>query len=104
MTALRDIRRRARGVIGPALGAVLASYFGYHMVQGQHGAIAYLQLKAEVAEVRQVLAETRRQRLALERQVALLRPDNLDPDMLEERARLMLNYVRPDEVVVLTGE
>jgi cell division protein FtsB len=43
------------------------------------------------------------QRAELERKVKLLRPDSLDPDMLEERAREVLNYTREDEVVVMTG-
>jgi cell division protein FtsB len=30
-----------------------------------------------------------------------MRPDQLDPDMLEERARLMLSVGHPDEVVIL---
>ena len=33
--------------------------------------------------------------------MALLRPDNFDPDMLEERTRVMLNYVHPDEIVIM---
>ena len=31
-------------------------------------------------------------------------PGSLDPDMLEERARLMLNYGFPDDTVILTDE
>jgi cell division protein FtsB len=37
----------------------------------------------------------------LERRASLLRPDHLDPDMLEERARTILNFARPDEIVVI---
>ena len=32
--------------------------------------------------------------------MALLRTASLDPDMLDERARAMLNVAKPDEVVV----
>lgn len=33
--------------------------------------------------------------------VSLLRPESLDPDMLDERARLNLNLVQGNELVVL---
>ena len=37
----------------------------------------------------------------LERDVALLRPESLDPDMLDERARASLNLAHPDDLVML---
>jgi cell division protein FtsB len=37
----------------------------------------------------------------LERRVALLRPESLDRDMLEERARAVLNLARPEDRVIL---
>ncbi len=40
----------------------------------------------------------------LERRVQLLRPDSLDPDMLEERARKVLNFAKKDEVVIYDKE
>ena len=43
-------------------------------------------------------------RKALQHRVKLLSPGSLDPDMLEERARFMLNYGFPDDAVILTDE
>ena len=40
MTTLREIRRRARNVIGPFLGLTAVVYFGYHTVQGDRGLFA----------------------------------------------------------------
>jgi cell division protein FtsB len=40
-------------------------------------------------------------RARLERDVALLRPESLDPDMLDERARAILNLVHPDDLIML---
>jgi cell division protein FtsB len=36
----------------------------------------------------------------LEREAYLLRPDSLDLDLLEEKARQVLNFAHSDEVVV----
>ncbi len=101
MSASGEIRRRARHVAGPALVAALIGYFGYHAVQGEHGLIAWWRITQQIERVEATLDETRAEREALERRVALLRPESLDPDMLEERARIMLNLARPDEVIIL---
>jgi cell division protein FtsB len=35
--------------------------------------------------------------------VALLRSDRLDPDMLDERARALIGYADPRDVILLTA-
>jgi cell division protein FtsB len=101
MTALVQIRSRFRQAIAPILGSILVIYFSYHMVQGNHGLIAYMSLQAKVGQAEARYAQVHAERVALERRVALLRPDNLDPDMLEEQARTVLDFVHPDDVVIL---
>jgi len=34
----------------------------------------------------------------LERKVSLLRPESLDPDMVEEQGRRLLNFSHPDDI------
>ena len=101
MTTLREIRRRARNVIGPFLGLTAVVYFGYHTVQGDRGLFAWWRLKQEVRQAEETLASIQSERDRLDHRVQQLRPDRLDPDMLEERARVMLNMGRDDEVIVL---
>lgn len=95
------LRRRARHIIAPLLGALLVAYFAYHAVQGDRGLLAYLQLTNEIrkAEITRDLIHA--ERVQLEKHVTLLRPDRLDADMLDERARLMLNVGHADDVVVM---
>lgn len=80
----------------------LCFYFAYHLAHGDRGYFAWkgLQQKLTSAETQydQKLAE----RQALENRVKLLRPDSLDLDMLDERARLVLGFVKPDERVIAT--
>ena len=47
----------------------------------------------------QDIERTRAERIELERKVSLLRTDNLDPDMLDERARFQLDYANPRDLV-----
>jgi cell division protein FtsB len=95
------LRRRARHVLVPVLGALLVAYFGYHAVQGDRGLLAYLRLTQEIkkAEISRDLIQA--DRMQVERRVALLRPDGVDPDMLDERVRLMLNLGRRDELTLM---
>ncbi|HCP00799.1 MAG: septum formation initiator [Alphaproteobacteria bacterium] len=83
------------------IGALLLAYFSYHMVQGDHGLLSLLQLRTKVEQANKLHVSLEVQRNQIETRVALLRPDNLDPDMLEERARVMLNFAHPNEIVIV---
>ena len=100
---VREIRRRARQIAPQVVFACIAGYFAYHAVQGERGLLAYVQLQHQLEQAKAVNQELDGQRAELEQKVKLLRPDSLDPDMLEERAREVLNYAREDEVVVMTA-
>lgn len=104
MAALYDFRARVRRAIAPAFGALLAFYFSYHLVQGEHGLIAYLELRGQVAVRQAESNELEAEKSKLAHRVRLLRPDSLDPDLLDEQARRMLGVARPDELVIFTDE
>jgi cell division protein FtsB len=101
MIILNEIRRRARHVIGPFLGLTAVVYFAYHTVQGDRGLLAWWRVNQDAKQAEETLGQLEEARDSLDHRVGLLRPDHLDPDMLEERARLMLNMGRTDEVIVL---
>ncbi|OIQ85598.1 septum formation initiator [mine drainage metagenome] len=101
MSMILDFRSRARNVIGPFVGLTLVVYFAYHTVQGDRGLIAWWRLNKEVVQAETTLTGLEAVRDKLDHRDVLLRPDHLDPDMLEERARIMLNMGRDNEVVVL---
>lgn len=101
MAVIDEIRYRARSALWPIIGALLLAYFSYHMVQGQQGVLSLMQLQTKVVKAESLYASLQSERGELEARVALLRPDNLDPDMIEERARVMLNFVHPNEIVIL---
>lgn len=101
MAVIDEIRYRARSALWPIIGALLLAYFSYHMVQGQQGVLSLMQLQTKVEKAETLHASLQSERGELEARVALLRPDNLDPDMIEERARVMLNFAHPNEIVIL---
>jgi cell division protein FtsB len=100
MDLRRDIKRRLAQVTWPMLGACLAGYFVYHAVQGDRGIVAWMQLNQQIRVAEAELAKTDAERQEMEQRVALLSNTSLDLDMLEERARVMLNFAHPDDLVI----
>ena len=88
-------------MIVPILGALFVCYFVVHAVYGDRGIIAWKHLQNEVVSAERTLADIRAVRTGMERRIALLRSAHLDPDMLDERARLMTGLVRPDEIILI---
>jgi cell division protein FtsB len=80
--------------------ALLIGYFGVNAYTGRHGLKAKQDLDQQIAELTRELATVRAERAEIERRVVLLRPDGLDPDMLDERARAMLDYVHPRDLTM----
>lgn len=103
MAFSKEISRKAHQVIGPLMGAALMAYFGYHALQGDRGLMAWWNLRYEIEKTDFELAQVTSEKEALEHRVSLLRPAGLDRDMLEERARLMLGAVHPDDLIVPTA-
>lgn len=101
MMLMRVIRHRGRSILGPFLGVTALVYFGYHTVQGDRGLLAWWQLNKDVKQTEQVLAELKETESVLDHRARLLRPNQLDPDMLEERARLMLNMGHDGDIIIL---
>ncbi len=96
------MRRSLRRAITPCLGICALMYFCYHTVQGDRGVIAYLRLSTQLERTEMALRDSGEAREALARQVRLLRPENLDRDMLDEQARRGLGLTHPDDIVIYT--
>jgi cell division protein FtsB len=97
----RWIRRVRRQHWLALLGLGLVAYFGSHAVSGSRGLLAWRKVSAELAASQQELDQVRAERVALERKVKRLRPESLDPDLIDELARKQLSLVRPLDVIIL---
>jgi cell division protein FtsB len=95
-----DLARRFHQVLGPLAALLVMVYFTYHIVQGERGLFSWMRLRQKISLSEQHLSELHTEKESLERRVYLLRPDSLDEDMLEQRAREVLNYARPDELII----
>lgn len=93
---------RPRQILAPVIFATLFGYFGYHLVNGDRGLLAMAQLEREVQIANQNFAEAETTKKIWERRVSALRNQSIDPDMLDERARALLNFARKDDVIIFT--
>jgi cell division protein FtsB len=93
---------RPRQILAPIIFATVFGYFGYHLVNGDRGLLAMVNLQREVLVAEQNLTEAETTRKIWERRVAALRNQSLDPDMLDERARVLLNFSRKDDIIIFT--
>jgi cell division protein FtsB len=100
MQVRREFSRRLKSLAAQLLGACVAGYFIYHAVQGDRGILAWLRVNQQLEAAQVELTQSTTDRAALEQRVALLNNSSLDLDMLEERARIMLNFSDPDDVVI----
>lgn len=101
MNLVREVRRRARHIVGPVLGITLFAYFAYHVVQGDRGLIAWWRLGQQVEAAEVAYQRIAAERAAFAHRVKLLQPDSLDPDLLEERTRATLGFAHRDDLVIL---
>jgi cell division protein FtsB len=104
MPLTTELQKRLRHVIAPTIGACVFGYFVYHAIQGDRGIMAWLQVSQQLADSQATLAALTIEREEIHRRVALLSPSSLDPDMLDERARIMLNVAEPADRLVTFKE
>ena len=76
-------------------------YLGYNMVVGDRGILAWFRLSNEITKAQLTLDLVQTDKLNIERKVIALHPENIDPDMLEERVRTVLGLGRPSETIIL---
>jgi cell division protein FtsB len=89
----------ALGFYAFAGGAV--SYFAYHAHHGARGLHAKTNYKIKIASLQAELLDVKQERAEWERRVKLMGVDNLDRDILDERARALLNQAHKNDVIVI---
>jgi cell division protein FtsB len=97
------MRLRRFDVAVTCVCAALAGYFAWSALEGPRGFRYRDNLASTAATLEQKLAGLQQQRQQLESKVTLLRPESIDPDMLDELARGQLEMARPGDVVAFTG-
>jgi len=94
--------RRKFDLIVTVVCLALLGFFAWHAFKGPRGFAHEAALEARAEKLATDLGALRAERKRLDRRVALMRPDSIDPDMLDELARTELGYVKAGDLVLVT--
>ena len=81
----------------------MLGYFAWYAWKGPRGYIYQDQLQGKLAMLDGKFGDIQQQRVRLEHKVGLLRPESIDPDLLDELARGQLELAKPTDVVAFTS-
>jgi cell division protein FtsB len=104
MSTRQRKQSKVRPLLLPLCCLLILGYFAYHAVEGDYGLFALGKLQDRVASLETELAKARAARERLEAHVALMRPESLDRDMIDERAREALNMANAKDIVIFLDE
>ena len=98
-------RKRLRTILNVlalyALAALLIGYFGVNAYSGNRGLKAKEVIDRQSAALAAELDRLKVEHAQWDRRIALLKSDDIDPDMLDERARALLDYVDPRDLTLM---
>ena len=83
------------------IAIVLFCYFSFHILMGERSYLKLVQTQSKIEMLNAEYQEIKSARVSLEERVVRMRPGSVDMDLLEERARKVLGYVRENEDVIL---
>lgn len=86
----------------PMLFILIAVYFGYHGIYGNHGLLRLNQLREETQEAEVVLNDLNADVVALKTKVDAIKKGS--QDLIEEELLRVLNMGDSDGLVILTAE
>lgn len=98
--AAGSLKNGLRAIVLPAIFLLLVAYFLWNATQGDRGLQSYAIRQEQLKAVQADLAKVQAEQAGWERRVSELRSQRLDPDMLDERARAMLNLADPSDIVI----
>jgi cell division protein FtsB len=100
MTTRQRSRSKLRWLLLPLGSLAVMGYFGYHSFNGDYGIWSRERMEHEAIGLEAELATLKSQHQALAARAERLSPKTLDPDMIDERARINLNLLRSDELII----
>lgn len=101
-------RKRLRSILNAlalyTLAALLIGYFGVNAYNGDRGLKAKEDIERQMATLTAELDRLKAEEAQWHRRIALLKSDDLDPDMLDERARILLDYADPHDLTFMLNK
>lgn len=101
MNLFLNLPSKAKNLMWQIAIVFVCFYFVFYTVKGDRGVLHYMYLSKEIEYARQVAAKYHNEKTKLENKVHLLSSESLDLDMLDERAKAVLNLMRDDEFIII---
>jgi cell division protein FtsB len=101
MIARTRLGRFLRGLLLHAIASSLIGYFALQSFRGNYGLDARKGYEEDIARLTRARDELVARRQEFARRVALLRPESIDPDMVEELARRDLGFAGPNDLLLI---
>lgn len=92
--------KKIRDFVTPSLIALAIAYFAFYTLFGNRGLYRMFELEDELIVAQVQHEEAVQERITLQQNVTLLKPNSLDLDMVDQRAREVLGYAHPDDIVI----
>ena len=97
---LRAVKYRLRALLPPAIFLAITWYFGWNAIHGKSGLQAQQVQRAQLQQAQQEYAKAELLRTQWQTRIADLSGQSIEPDMLNEQARQVLNLANPSDLVV----
>ncbi len=98
------VRTRLRGILLPLLlycvAGGIGSYFVWHAINGERGLKTSEEYERTIALLRTEAAAAKGERMQWQHRIDLMRGEAIDRDLLEEEARVVLDRVHKNDLVV----
>jgi cell division protein FtsB len=103
MVTRKRLRRILTALTLYAVAAALIGYFGVNAFSGNRGLKAQQDIDRQTTAFSADLDRLKLEHAQWQRRIGLLKSGALDPDMLDERARALLDYVEPNDLTLVVA-
>jgi len=79
----------------------IIAYFGFHTLCGNRNIYRLFTLKHQISQAQEISKKLHHEKQRLQKLVDHLSDKSLDPDLLDERARIVLNMAADDDFIIL---
>lgn len=101
MKRLIDRKYVVRQNLIAVIGVCLSFYFCYHLIAGERSYLRLVSLDRQIEDTQEEFHVASAERETLEQKVVMMRPGNVNRDLLEEQARKVLGFHYKDEKVLI---
>ena len=91
-----------RSLLVTALLLAFQGYLGFNVIGGQFGIESQKQMRVDIEDLKAQSATLQAEIDSYQHKASLFDPANLDPDIVSERARALLQMAQPEDLIIMT--